>query len=148
MPDFIIDKQSYVIDASIRFRLAEKEILRIVEPFDKTKIEEYEKKLKQIRDIKNEALVRKPKNIVFIPNQQCPICGSKIFNDWKWFGRKTHILAWRCESAGSTHFIQWKANEIVSNQNRVNIKKDLPTQDLPFKENYSMYIDGSKENHA
>lgn len=119
-----IRKQIFLSEAEVKYRIPVNRIREVLSQefgeFSPMRIPEYEERLAYISS-QTQAPINPPSydHFTFIPDQKCPMCGSRIYSDPVWNDRMHKIPGWRCESGGLLHYLQWRANKMMARRGQV-----------------------------
>jgi hypothetical protein len=113
-----LEKQIYVSNAEIKYRLSADQIKAIIEEdfggFDPKLISQYDEKLALVRSQRQMPIGNIKTHIPeFIPDQTCPICGLRIRHSYRMRSKNKDAQPFECESGGISHYLQWRTRSIA-----------------------------------
>lgn len=114
----VVQRQIFLSEAEVKYRIPVNRIREILSTefggFSPDDIPDYERRLAYIS---SQILMPVPEpsydGYNFIPDEKCPICGSRIYYDATWNNKISRTPGWRCEEGGLLHHLQWRANNIM-----------------------------------
>jgi endogenous inhibitor of DNA gyrase (YacG/DUF329 family) len=125
-----LERQIYVSNAEIKFRLPADQIKGIIEDefggFDPKLTSQYDERLALVRSQRPMPLANEKERIPdFIPDAKCPICGSRIRHNYRWKSKNKEMQPFSCERTEISHYLEWRTGIIAQR----------------FKEHYQKYPD-------
>jgi hypothetical protein len=128
MSNYAVDRQAYIADAEMKFRIPAEQIVKILDEefggFKPSGMKVYDERLEYIRSQRKMNQGNPNERVpAFIEGAKCPVCGSQIRHNRSWRSKDKNMQPFSCERTKIAHYLQWRTSFIAQR----------------FKEHYEKY---------